>query len=76
MRNESVSLSLTRSAGKKSPRIVLTEWAYLLSKENLNLVNERTDQAVFVYFSPAGLVRNVVRMNIGEAASAGQPAGT
>ena len=63
-------------ARKESPRIVLTEWAYLFSKSDLNLVNERTDQAVFVYFSAAGLVRNVVRMNIGEAAPAGQPAGT
>ena len=63
-------------ARKESPRVFGTEWAYTLFKADLGLVNERNDQAVYVYFSPAGVVLDVRRMNIAEAAPLGTPAGT
>ena len=37
-------------ASKESPRLTGTEWVYLLSSENLDAVNERTDRAVVIYF--------------------------
>jgi hypothetical protein len=63
-------------ARKESPRIVGSEWAYALAKPDLDLVNERNDQAVYVYFSPAGVVHEVRRMKIAEAAPTERPAGT
>ncbi len=63
-------------ARKESPRVYGTEWAYALFQPELGLVNERNDQAVYVYFSASGVVSDVRRMNIAEAAPTQKPAGT
>jgi hypothetical protein len=55
---------ITHLVSKESSRDLGTEWTYLLSSDNLDLVNEDTDQRIDVYFAPSGSVRRVAAVNL------------
>ena len=61
---------------KENDRPFGSVWDYTLASANLDLVNERTDQRVHIYFSPAGLVTGVAAVNLPAPSTAGRPAGT
>ena len=51
-------------APKESTRTTGAEWVYLLSSQNLDVVNERTDRSLVIYFGPDHRVRRIYRRNL------------
>jgi hypothetical protein len=49
---------------KQSTHSKGTEWVYLVSSQNLDAVNEKTAQAVVVYFGPDYRVSRIYRRNL------------